>query len=86
MQIHFRRGNLKLVSLKTQNGCKFGRSKQSLRRKSPFYILQIFRLLNNTHLDFFDIEQKKKKIQKHTFPRGFLKYLMYPCKHEMTAP
>ena len=60
MQIHFRRGNLKLVSLKTQNGCKFGRSKQSLRRKSPFYILQIFRLLNNTHLDFFDIEQKKK--------------------------
>ena len=85
MQIHFRRGNLKLVSLKTQNGCKFGRSKQSLRRKSPFYILQIFRLLNNTHLDFFDIEQKKI-IQKQAFPIGFLKYLMYPCKHEMTAP
>ena len=79
MQIHFRRENLNLGSLKTQNGCKFGRSKQSLSTN-----LQIFRLLNNTHLDFFDIEQKK--IQKHAFPIGFLKYLMYPCKHEMTSP
>ena len=41
--------------------------------------------LSNTHLDFRKIQQKKL-IQKHTFPKGFLKYLMYPFKQEVTAP
>ena len=41
--------------------------------------------LNNTHLAFLEVQQKKL-IQKYTFPRGFLKYLMGPCKHEVAAP
>ena len=59
-------------------------SKQQLSKKLSFY--KFVGCLNATYLNFLEFQQQQQKAQKHTFPRGFLKYLMGPYKHEVAAP